>query len=56
MLLSILHCSFLLLHSAALPLSVCLQAKDALNHAYFADLDKETIDLLENPAISERDD
>lgn len=31
-----------------------LQAKDAINHPYFNDLDKATIDLLENPAI-ERD-
>lgn len=32
-----------------------LQAKDALNHPYFADLDKATVDKLENPAIAERD-
>ncbi len=42
------------------PLSPCpfprpSQAKEALNHPYFADLDKATIDKLENPAIAERD-
>lgn len=32
-----------------------ISAKEALNHPYFADLDKATIDKLENPAIAERD-
>lgn len=32
-----------------------LQAKEALKHPYFTDLDKETIDQLENPEIAERD-
>lgn len=32
-----------------------LQAKEALKHPYFADLDKETIDLLENPEVRQRD-
>lgn len=31
-----------------------MQAKDALKHVYFADLDKATIDLLENPEVNER--
>lgn len=31
---------------------LCLQAKEALRHAYFDDLDKETVDQLENPDIS----
>lgn len=28
-----------------------ISAKDALNHPYFDDLDKETVDKLENPAV-----
>ena len=28
-----------------------LQARDALKHAYFDDLDKEAVDKLENEAI-----
>ena len=27
------------------------QAKEAINHPYFADLDKATVDLLENPEL-----
>lgn len=35
--------------------SVRSQAKDALNHPYFDDLDKATVDLLESEEIRERD-
>ncbi|GAX74697.1 hypothetical protein CEUSTIGMA_g2145.t1 [Chlamydomonas eustigma] len=33
-----------------------ISAKDALQHPYFSDLDKDVIDQLENPAINEQDD
>ena len=32
-----------------------LQAKEAINHPYFDDLDKATVDLLENPVVRTRD-
>jgi hypothetical protein len=32
-----------------------LQAKEAMKHPYFADLDRDTIDQLENPEIAARD-
>ena len=32
-----------------------ISAKDALNHPYFDDLDKDAVDKLENPALLERD-
>jgi cyclin-dependent kinase len=32
-----------------------ISAKDALNHPYFDDLDKDEVDKLENPALLERD-
>jgi len=35
---------------------LCSQAKEAMKHPYFADLDKELVDQLENPAIAERDE
>ena len=42
---------------ASTDLFLCLpQAKDAMKHPYFNDLDKDTVDLLENPAINDRDD
>ena len=37
------------------PLCPALQAKDAMHHAYFDDLDRETVDALENPVLLERD-
>lgn len=33
-----------------------LQAKDAMDHPYFDDLDKDTVDLLENPELAARGD
>ena len=32
-----------------------VNAKDAMSHPYFDDLDKETVDLLENEALRTRD-
>ncbi len=37
------------------PFLPSLKAKDALDHPYFDDLDKATIDLLESEAIRARD-
>ena len=57
-------CLLLSLADNALPASFCLpsplpcpalQAKDAMHHAYFDDLDRETVDALENPVLLERD-
>lgn len=31
------------------------QAKDALHHPYFDDLDKAAVDALENPELEERE-
>jgi hypothetical protein len=31
------------------------QAKDAMNHSYFDDLDKSSVDALENPDVLERE-
>jgi hypothetical protein len=33
-----------------------VQAKDAMDHPYFDDLDREAVDSLENPELAERDD
>ena len=30
------------------------QAKEAMSHPYFDDLDRETVDALENPALEEQ--
>jgi hypothetical protein len=30
---------------------LCIQAKDALHHPYFDDLDRVTVDALENPEL-----
>lgn len=41
-----------LLFAEYVPVSVCwLQAKEALKHPYFDDLDKVTVDALENPEL-----
>lgn len=34
---------------------LCLQAKDALHHPYFDDLDKDEVDLLESESIRARE-
>jgi cyclin-dependent kinase len=34
---------------------MCVQARDALQHPYFDDLDKEEVDKLENEAIRVRE-
>jgi len=32
-----------------------LQCKDAMQHPYFDDLDREMVDALENPALQDRE-
>lgn len=32
------------------------QAKEALHHPYFDDLDRRTVDQLENPALQQQDE
>jgi hypothetical protein len=44
-------------HNLCPPIDFCaLQAKEALNHPYFDDLDKATVDALENPELEGLED